>query len=130
MDTSDNGDMFNIKVNGACYDYTIRFRVTQGGYPYNSQLRITNLGESMQITLNYENKEEIPNKEIRKTTITDKTKEWKVDVYNAITNQKVYSGTTENNNLIIHTNNWTAGVYIVNAMSNEGFVLTDKVSIH
>lgn len=53
---------------------------------------------------------------------------WTLEVYNAITGEKVYSQKVEGSSFIINTTGWKSGIYIVRAIVNDE-ILNEKVLV-
>lgn len=112
--------------NGSCNDFELRVLAMKNPIDPNNPFYINMSGNVIELELNQAMMRNLNGSENDEEY--SKQQPWTLDVYEATTGRKVYSGQVEGNSLNIDTSGWGAGIYILYAVIN-GKTYSTKVTV-
>lgn len=112
--------------NGSCNDFELRVLAMKNPIDPNNPFYINMSGNMIELELNQAMMRNLNGSENDEEY--SKQQPWTLDVYEATTGRKVYSGQVEGNSLNIDTSGWGAGIYILYAVIN-GKTYSTKVTV-
>ena len=112
--------------NGSCNDFELRVLAMKNPIDPNNPFYINMSGNVIELELNQAMMRNLNGSENDEQC--SRQQPWTLDVYEATTGRKVYSGQVEGNGLNIDTSGWGAGIYILYAVIN-GKTYSTKVTV-
>ena len=112
--------------NGSCNDFELRVLAMKNPIDPNNPFYINMSGTTIELELNQAMMRNLNGNENDEEC--SRQQPWTLDVYEATTGRKVYSGQVEGNSLNIDTSGWGAGIYILYAVIN-GKTYSTKVTV-
>ena len=112
--------------NGSCNDFELRVLAMKNPIDPNNPLYVNTSGNVIELELNQAMMRNLNGSENDEGC--SRQQPWTLDVYEATTGRKVYSGQVEGNGLNIDTSGWGAGIYILYAVIN-GKTYSTKVTV-